>query len=202
MNRKVVIASPRSGAQIDLQMQNIVQKFQPDALLRPTSFDIEGFFEFHLEEISGVVSAYRELPLGVDGYTDSDTMESVVSAELIDTDDLVTRRRGRSTIAHESVHAIIHVPEFRAKKSWLRSLHETKNDNLRLFRQEQVEMFRNPEWQAWRGAKGLLMPIVSVYQAAQKGYRLPELAEIYDVNPAFVKSRFKELGLLEKIKTF
>lgn len=202
MNRKVVIASPRSGAQIDLQMQNIVRKFQPDALSVPMSFDIESFFEFHLEEISGVVSAYRELPLGVDGYTDSDTMESVVSTDLIDTDDLVTRRRGRSTIAHESVHAIIHVPEFRAKKSWLRSLHEAKNDNLRLFRQEQVEMFRNPEWQAWRGAKGLLMPIASVYQAANKGYKLTELAEIYDVNPAFIKSRFKELGLLGKIKTF
>ncbi len=202
MNRKVVIASPRSGAQIDLEMQSIVREFQPEALLRPMVFDIEGFFEFQLEEITGVTSAYRELPLGVDGYTDSDTMESVVSTELVDTDDIVTRRRGRSTIAHESVHAIIHVPEFRAKKARLRSLHEAKNDNLRLFRQEHIERFRNPEWQAWRGAKGLLMPIASAYQAAQKGYRLVELAEIYDVNPAFVKSRFKELGLLEKIKTF
>jgi hypothetical protein len=202
MNRKVVIANPRSGAQLDLEMQNIVREFQPEVLSRPMPLDIERFFEFRLVEVTGVNSAYRELPLGVDGYTDSDVMESVVSSELIDTDDLVTRRRGRSTIAHECVHAIVHVPEFRAKKARLRSLHEKKNDNLRFFRQEQVETYMNPEWQAWRGAKGLLMPISSVFQAVNKGHRLTELAEIYDVNPAFVKSRVKELGLLEKIKTF
>lgn len=201
MNRKVILAAPRSGKDIDEIMLRIVKKTQPQVLARPSAFDVEVFFECDLPEITGVVSDYRELPHGLDGFTDSDKMITVVAKDLVESDDVVTRRRGRATIGHEGSHVLIHIPEFRLRKSILRSIHESTNDNLRFHREENVPTYRNPEWQAWRGAKALLMPAPAVQIAVDRGCNLPDLVKIFDANPAFVRSRLTELGLLQKVKT-
>lgn len=47
------------------------------------------------------------------GYTDASAKTSDVDQSLIEVQDVVTERRCRATIAHESGHCILHVPILR-----------------------------------------------------------------------------------------
>lgn len=73
MPRKIVIANPRSGRDLDDFALEIIKFFQPEILKKPGPFDIERFFDCVLEKITGVKTGYRRLPLGMHGYTDSAT---------------------------------------------------------------------------------------------------------------------------------
>jgi hypothetical protein len=157
MSRRLVATNPRSGAQIDEMARSIIKKFQPEALEEPMPFDIERFFECEVEKITGVRSDYRTLPPEIHGYTDSGAMESVISSDLMD--DSFQILFARSTMGHETGHCLIHVPEFRMKKEILRSIHDgCHNDGLRMYRETEIPVYMNPEWQAWRFSGALLMP--------------------------------------------
>src|SRR5882762_10119244 len=110
MPRKVVMAAPKSGAAIDAHAFRLIQKYQPEALLKPQPFDVERFFENELEALTGVRADYQELRFPVHGYTDSDQMISVIATSLAEDPSKYTFFR--ATIAHEIGHAIQHVPEF------------------------------------------------------------------------------------------
>lgn len=194
MSLRVPVASPRSGAEIDAIALKIIKKFQPEILDEPAPFNIERFFECELERISGVKSDYRrDLPSGIYGYTDSDTMESVICSDLLD--DPLQIKFTKSTIAHETGHVLIHVPEFRRKKALLRSIHDKEHVSLRLHRQANVKVFMNPEWQAWRFAGALLMPTPTFKAGVIKGLDELDLSELFQVNPAFVRTRLRALKL-------
>lgn len=193
MSRRVVIANPRSGAKIDQIAIRIIKKFQPEILNEPAAFDIESFFELDLEAISDVKPYYSDLPPGIYGYTDSDLKESVISSDLMD--NWTQRKFCRSTMAHEIGHVLIHVPEFRLKKALLRSIHDKKHVSLRLHREADVEIFRNPEWQAWRFAGALLMPEPTFKTAIMDGLDEQELSRQFQVNPAFIRTRLRALKL-------
>ena len=82
MLRRIVTARPRSKATIDRLASSLISIVQPSALRKAERFDIERLFDCYLEEHTGVTTAYRTLDPGIYGYTDSDTMECVVSCEL------------------------------------------------------------------------------------------------------------------------
>lgn len=194
MSRRIVIANPRSGRQLDTMALEIVKSFQPDILAEPAAFDIERFFDCALEAITEIKTDYRPLPDGIYGYTDSETMESVISTELME--DPAQLFFARSTMSHEAGHAIIHVPEFRLKKAILTSIHNAQHGAaLRLHRESDVPIFKNPEWQAWRFAGALLMPAVAIREAIRRGNGLRELARLFQVNPAFVETRLRALKI-------
>jgi Zn-dependent peptidase ImmA (M78 family) len=154
-------------------------------------FDIERFFECDLEPLTGVRTDYRELAPGIHGYTDIDKMESVIALHLMEDDSQIRFRR--STIAHEAGHVVQHVAEFRRRKEALRFVHNADQAGLKMYRERDIPLYRNPEWQAWRFAKGLLMPAPSVRLATKLGYTWQDIPEIFDVNPAFAFSRLREL---------
>jgi len=194
LSRRVPIANPKSGAEIDMGALRIIKKFQPEILNNPAPFNIELFFECELERICGVKSDYRsDLPTGIYGYTDSDTMESVVLSDLMD--DPTQIKFCRSTMAHETGHAIMHVSEFRRKKALLRSIHDEHHISLRLHRSANVKIFMNPEWQAWRFAGALLMPAPTFKTAVMDGLDEWSLSELFQVNRAFVRARLKALKM-------
>ena len=193
MSRKIVAAAARSANQIEEMALVIIRAVQPTALRGPEPFDVESFFEFHMEELTGVKPDYRELPNGIHGYTDSDANESIVCSDLMD--DPLKERFARSTMAHEAGHAVIHVPEFKLKRAILRSVHDDKHASLRLYRQEEVPLYCNPEWQAWRFAGALLMPEKIFRRAVEMGVSERVLVDTFNVNPAFVRSRAKALKL-------
>lgn len=192
MSNLVPIADPLSGQQIENYANQIVNGYQPAALHTPQPFDIERFYEIELEILTGVRGEYRECPPGIYGYTDINEMVSVVAVRLFD--DPFQLPFQRSTTAHEACHAVLHARQFRRRKQWLKFVQN--NQNLKLFRRERIEPFRDPEWQAWRMAKALLIPRPSLYTALRAGNRsVGELADLYQVNPAFVRSRLRDLRI-------
>ena len=193
MARSVVRANPTSGNQLDNHALAVVRKHQPWVLDKPSRFDVERFFENDLVSITGVEFDYRPLRYDVLGYTDSDEMVSVVSASLAEDESNLFR----ATVAHEIGHAILHVPQFRRRKQLLKFVDNDDLDvvGLRMYRDDEIPLYENPEWQAWRFAKGLLMPVSMVVQACQMNYSFEEMSSDFGVSVAFVRSRLKDLKL-------
>lgn len=198
MSRKLIPASPMSGAALDEKALEVVISFQSGVLREPSAFDIESFFELDLEAVTGGVKPdYRELTPGIHGYTDSDRLECVISQDLADDPDQLFFLR--STMAHECSHAIQHVAQFRQKKAVLRSIHDSEHVSLRLYREDedQIPLYMNPEWQAWRMAGAMLMPAPTIIKAVTKGYSIPQMVNIFQVNKPFLLTRLRALKILK-----
>src|SRR5262245_8545563 len=110
MKSLVPIASAKSGIEIEVLAQNIVNQYQPGVLGQVQTFDIEKFFELDLEAMTGVKTDYRALPYGIHGFTDIHSKEVVIDLKLVE--DPSKYRFFRSTASHESAHAILHVDQF------------------------------------------------------------------------------------------
>lgn len=192
MSRRLVPAKPRSSANIDRFALNIVQKYQPGMLDNEERFDTERFFDCDLERITNVKTGYRLLEPGIHGYTDSEDLISIISVDLMD--DPWEEFFCRSTMAHETGHAILHVWDYRKKKAILKSIHN-KNHMLRNYREDEIITYKNPEWQAWRFAGALLMPEPAFRKAVIDGLGERDLSQRFGVNPAFVRSRAKALKI-------
>ena len=181
---RLIPANSRSKAQIEGLALSIIRAYQPGVLHNGESFDVERFFDCELEKLSGVAIDYQRLEDGIYGYTDSDTMECVMSLDLANAKAPHEKYFYRSTMAHETGHAILHVEDYRRKRAILRSLHK-KNHELRVYREQEIILYRNPEWQAFRFAGALLRE--------RLGER--ELSKRFGVNPAFIRSRMKALKI-------
>ncbi len=194
----MLAAIPRKGTDIDHLAQKLVKHYQPEVLRGDKAFDIEEFFEFDLENICGVKTDYRELPPGIYGVTDSERKECIISAELMARPRESDKYFARSTIAHEAYHAMVHIAEFRKKRAVLKSINDNKHPALCLYRQEDVPVYMNPEWQAFRFGGALLMPEVPFKNAIRSGAGIRELVDLFQVNPANVRSRAKALKVYVK----
>ncbi|HEX5736120.1 MAG TPA: ImmA/IrrE family metallo-endopeptidase [Blastocatellia bacterium] len=193
MPKGVPVARPRSKIDISHITMEIIRKYQPEMLNKLMPFDIERFYEFDLTDLTGVRPVYEELPLELHGYTDIEQMKCVISNRLAD--DVSRIQFFRSTVAHEVGHAVMHVREFRQRKTLIRLIHNQEDASLRLYHEEDIPPFRNPEWQAWWFAKSLLMPGVMVRKAVEDGYDVYDLAQTFQVYPAFVLRRLRDLRI-------
>lgn len=196
MSKRIVIVAPAGREQIENEAQQILKQYQPECLIKPTAVDVETFFECHLPKIAGVTADYRKVEPGIFGWTDSERMEVVISLDLIESESVVDRRRGRATIPHECDHAIRHIPQYRRKQQLLKSVN---NGSGLLYRQDEVKPYYNPEWQSWWWAKAFMMPLHIVQGLFNQGYSAYDMAEIFDLNPAFVKIRIEDLKRWGKI---
>ena len=192
MSRRLIPAKPRSSANIDSLALNIVQQYQPEMLNNEKRFDIERFFDCYLEGLTKVTTGYRRLEPGIHGYTDSNDLISVISVDLMD--DPWEEFFCRSTMAHETGHAILHVWDYRRKKAILKSIHN-ENHTLRNYRESEIITYKNPEWQAWRFAGSLLMPEPAFREAMMEGLGERDLSQRFGVNPAFIRSRARALKI-------
>lgn len=190
----------RSGRQIDFMALSIVKEYQPEMLTSPQPFDVESFFELELPSFRGITTDYREIGGNIHAYTDIKNMVCVVSTDL--TENPSQKRFLRSTLSHEVGHCHIHVPEFRMRKAVAKFIHDNEHQSLRMYREEFVRIFENPEWQAWRYAGALMMPEPSVLVAAKEGWTKFEMCEVFDLNMPFVETRLRALKLADKIKAF
>lgn len=193
MSRRVLLAEPTSGAKLDKFAFDLVKAYQPHVLQDIQSFDIETFFECHLEHLTGVTTGYKELSYNIHGYTDIEALECMVASVLVD--DPTKIQFLRSTQSHESAHSLLHVKQFKQKKAFLRFIHDKDHANLRLHREESVPLYCNPEWQAWRLGSALLMPTPMIRKAVNEGYSIVDLSEVFNVSAAFVVSRLRGLKI-------
>jgi hypothetical protein len=200
MSRKLPVADALSGHNIETRTRHIIKLVQPSALTQPMAFNVEKLFDCHLEDLTGVEADYQYLSPEIQGYTDIPNMVSIISRTLVeDSDNDAQRRYCRSTIGHECGHADLHVAQFRTRKHLLTFIHGKEDQGLKLYREESIPLFKNPEWQAWRYSKSLLMPAPAIQIALDRKFSIWDMIEAFDVNFAFAQSRLKEMKVLEKV---
>jgi Zn-dependent peptidase ImmA (M78 family) len=194
MGKQVLVAKPRSGVYIDKIALSVVANYQPEMLSEPQQFEAQRFLECELENLTQISYDYQELQFNVHGYTDIEGMECVICSSLVDNPN--QKRFLRSTIAHELGHCFLHVPEFRHRKQLTRFIHNDENANLQLRREDNIPLYANPEWQAFRFAGALLIPKASLEIALSQKASKEDLCDIFGVNPAFLNSRLRALKML------
>lgn len=184
-----------SRKKIEAKAVSLLREFQPEALRGECPVDIEQIFEFYIPEHCGIDTGYTDLSFlgsGVLGYTDASKKISYVDKTLIDPKDIVTERRCRATVGHETGHCIYHVSILNFFKSSL-----SKDDSTGLYRAERTEIkaYQDPEWQAWEFARAILMPSHLICNYHERNYSIRDMAESFDLNPAFVEVRLKTLKI-------
>lgn len=192
---------PRSGQEIEKIANDIVQKYQPEALKQLISFDVEGFFEFELENQTGLEAINLLLPEDLDGYTDFENMQCVVSRRLVEHgENQTTKRRLRSTLAHEIGHCFLHVEDARNELNAQKIFLNDNTSSLELYKPEDIEIYKNPEWQAWRFASAMLMPENCFRTAVLNNWTKKKIKRAFDVNPSFIEIRLKELKISKALR--
>lgn len=197
MLSEVIVVSPTSGNALEMKAVALLQELQPGVLLGEGTTNVELIFDYHLPKL-GIESRYEDLtslPGGnVLGFTYSNGKRKccLVEQSLLDGGPSGGRRL-RATIGHEVGHALLHLPSLHMFRS------ACNEQALEFFRRDasQIKPYVNPEWQAWRFAGALLMPRRVFEPLVAKGLNEHELAEHFDVNPAFIKSRLKQLKLTD-----
>jgi hypothetical protein len=196
MNQPVMKANPLKRVQIERISEQVLKDFCSEALTKLMPINIEKMFELYIPKRFQVATSYEELSFGIHGYTDPNNLKAAVSVKLIEANDLATTRFGRSTIGHEVGHVVLHATQFRKKNLELRFLHDDNHSKTMLFRQKDLRAFENPEWQAWEFCKSLFLPKHLIVEAQENGMSSRDIAEIVNLNPAFVEVRLKNLKLI------
>lgn len=201
MSHSVPEVTARKGVEIDEIAFALVEAFQPNAVKMLTKFEVEQFFEFELKKQTGVKPMYRPLGEGLEGFLNVEAMECVICASAAEYgENGVKRRKFRATQAHEIGHCHLHVQELRRTRAVMELRHDRRHADLGLHKQEEMKVFRNPEWQAWRFAGALLMPGICVHRAVDCGWTLQTMSRAFDVNPAFVEVRLHDLKITKHVK--
>lgn len=197
----VLKARPRSAADIEAAACDVLQRFQPDMFRVVSSFDVEGFFDIELQDATQIEAIYKDLPDGLEGYTDSLNMQCFISQKLADHGGReVQARRLRSTIAHEVGHCYLHVEEARQNHKFQQMFRNDGASSFEMYKPEDLKAYENPEWQAWRFASALLMPEPAFRCAVDRNWTKKQLKNGFDVNPSFVDVRLRELKISKSIR--
>jgi len=183
-----------SGKDIDQIALGLIRRYQPDVVKPGKAFDIHRFFDTKLEDLTQVTPIYsNELPYEIHGMTDSANKQVIIQEDLAN--DIFSEKFFRSTLAHETGHCILHVPQLQ-RINRTQVFKQAKNeDGIKLYRKDNIPLYRNPEWQAWRFAGALLMPEIALRMMLNAGAGLSEVADNFDVNIPFLKARLKALKI-------
>jgi len=188
--------SPMSGKQIDQLAAYYIAYYQPEVLKRPAPFDVHRFVDTKLEDLTGVAPVYsRELPPEIYGLTDSSENRLEIQEALAE--DPFQEKFFRSTLAHESGHCIIHVPQLRKinRVQVFRQGKEESSGRVQLYRKDDIPLYCNPEWQAFRFAGALLVPEGPLRTMLADGASNSEIASTFNIHLPFLRSRMKALKL-------
>ena len=197
----ILKARPRSGQEIEKIAYEVVKAYSPDAVKFTISFDVEGFFEFELEDKTGIEAIYKWLPEGLEGYTDSVNMRCYAATQLAEYGDCqITKRRLRATIAHEIGHCFLHVEDAKRNQDFQKKFLNDKKSSIKTYHPQDVVIYRNPEWQAWRFASAMLMPENCFRTAVERNFTKKQLRRAFDVNQAFIEVRLKELRISKQLR--
>ena len=194
-------SQPRSAEDIEKIAYEVIKSFQPEVLESVTRFDVEGFFEFELKNQTNIEPDYWELPEEIDGFTDSEEMICIISTRIAEYgEDEVLKRRCRATQAHEIGHCFLHVEDARLNKKLQQRFEHNKKCSIKRYRPEDIKVYENPEWQAWRFASALLMPEICFRRAVECDWTKKQIKYAFDVNPSFIDVRLRELKIPKRLR--
>lgn len=187
---------PMSGTQIESIATSVILSYQPEVLKGSIPFDVHRFVDIRLEDITGIEPVYSdELPPEIFGITDSAEKKMIIQAEIAE--DPLNEKFFRSTLAHETGHCFLHVTQLQGIDK-VQIFKQGKGEGIHLYRKnDAIPLYCNPEWQAWRFAGALLVPETPLKKMIADGICLTEIAEVFNVNMAFLRSRLKALKLMK-----
>lgn len=107
----------------------------------------------------GVDVNIDELPPGIEGIAQPPNLLTIPPQVY---DNLHSDGRARFTGSHEATHALMHLRQLTQRLV-------STGAERRLHRRSEIPVFRDPEWQANRGAAALLMPYRDVWQMINQG---------------------------------
>lgn len=181
----VIPVPPLSKADIARIASVTLERFEPEALLRPRPVNVIKLVDHTLpaHNIDVYPATASELP-GQEAHTQPFTRNPTV---LIREDQWAYLMRGggsglraRATVAHELGHVVLHVPVLRRHLS-------SPEGALQLNRVDpaKVKTYADPEWQAWCFAGAFLVPPRTL---AMLDSITPErVAETYHVSERFAR---------------
>lgn len=188
------IFRPMSRKAIEADGVKLLRHYQPEVLQGKCSFDVEYFAEYDLEELTGVeFDITSELPPEIHGLTDPIQNKLWVHADLAD--DPRCFKFYRSTLAHEIGHCLYHVKQIQSLGRKQIFAQGKKKNGAELYRKKDVPPYCQPEWQAWEAAGSLLMPQCVVQKMLYSGANIVDLAEHFEVNVAFARTRLRALKI-------
>lgn len=203
MSKRIMLAEPLGRERIERIAQSVLKDFSPKSLEKLGFLDVEMMYETYIPKRFGIATGYQELTAGVHGYTSPAHLESAVSLSLVESDDQSTIRFGRSTICHEIGHCVLHAHQFKRRNQIDSFLHDkTHPSEQKLFRREEIKPYMDPEWQAWWFCKAILLPKELIKNEVYKGSSIKQIANMVNLNPAFIEVRLKNLSLTGKVKAF
>lgn len=194
---------PTNKLSIERIANRLLVENQPEVLKNIIPFNIEEYVELVLvnEKPIDYRVTYDLLPSnGVYGMTlppdpsseNPSRSKLIISPEIAE--DPKSERFFRSTLAHELGHCTLHLPSIIKRKIQTKLVQLKKEkEGFKLYRQDDLPIYMNPEWQAWHFAKSLLMPKEPLIKLLQQGRDENYIADAFNVNPAFVRSRIRTL---------
>jgi hypothetical protein len=150
---RVPKVQPLSRAAIERIAESFVAKVSPESLSGSARLPVQKIVEFQLPDLFDVQFHVDDLPVGVEGRFEGNTLTlaTEVYNEL-----LQGLARPRFTVAHEIGHCALH-------RHILQLLNRAEHrGRVVLYRRDTVEAFRDPEWQANVFAGAALMPLGAV----------------------------------------
>lgn len=162
--------------------------------------DILKFFECELPDymavkfgIKGFQTGVRDLDsflnrTGLEGYTSAPGNYSYIHQALYDDQSIYAQRRLRSTVGHETFHSIGHVPHV---KDFISANGMPSAEYYR--EAKELPAYMNPDVQSDVFSGCVLMPRKELQRLNREGKleNVSYLAERFNVNPAFVRSRLR-----------
>jgi hypothetical protein len=198
---KIQKVRPRNRVQIERAANDLIRRFQPDALKQVMPVNVELFFELELEDDIGIEPICEALPAGIDGYTDSLNKVCKISNLLYEYGESdIKRRRLRATIAHELGHCYLHVSDAAANRNYERVFTNDGQHPLELYDPNDLRACENPEWQAWAFASALLMPAPCFNAVVNNNWTKKKIKYGFDVNPSFIDVRLRELKISKMLR--
>lgn len=192
-----------SRQQIERSAESVLKDFSPESLSGLRRLDVERFYETYLPKRFGINTGYQKLTAGIHGFTNPAKLESAVEIQLVEASDRATVRFGRSTIGHEAGHCVLHAHQFKKRSETEAFLHDHHHaPEQRLFRRDEIKPYECPEWQAWWFCKAIFLPRSVLSKEVERGITVRKIADIVDLNPAFVEVRLRNLQLLDRVRAF
>lgn len=183
--------APRKRAEIEEIAERLIKRFYPDCLTTPQPLPVNDFLEFDLPNAFGVrIGVSDDFPVGVEGVTDPHNIDG--EAELTLPGWVYQRLqahdpRARFTAIHEGGHGVLHVPQLRSAL--------ISGGAPKLYRREELQLFRNPEWQANVFAGAFLMPTPAVLAVVKRwGVDPDRLASTFTVSRSAAETRLYYMG--------
>jgi len=172
--------------------EQLTALFQPEAFHLPQPIDLTKIMDQILPKYN--ISVY---PVGNHELPDQEAktiyvnneIQILLRQEFYDQLFLSNRmaNRARATLAHEIIHAIIHLP-------YLRRVSQNGQQTIYLNRYSRSEIppYQDPEWQAWSIAGSMLIPLVHLRQLLPNK-NIQEVADIFCVSSKYLNKHIKRL---------